>query len=387
MKIKADSIGEQKIKICHITTVHSNRYDVRIFEKECTSLVKEGYDVVLIVNDGLSDEIRNGVKIISLGIQPKNRLDRATRIAFAAHRKALEIDADLYHIHDPELLRIGTRLRRSGKIVIFDSHEFTCLQIQGKQYLPKMTRGIISKIYQKYEESHLRKLSGMVIPCTYDGRDFFFNIKIPKVIIRNYPKQDIEQIQQDSTRKYENKVCYAGNIAESRGLSHMMKACAIAGKKLILIGSISDELRQGMEALSEYENVEFLGELPHEAALKEMSKCAVGLAVLKPEGQYEKVDILSTKVCEYMMLGIPSVVSNFPFVKKALSKYEFGLAVNPLDDQAIAEAITRIISDQCLAEHMAQEGRRAISEEMNWENDARKLVAFYRRLVGETTER
>ena len=52
------------IKVCHITTVHSNRYDVRIFEKECTSLAKAGYDVTLLVNDELPDEVKNNVKII-----------------------------------------------------------------------------------------------------------------------------------------------------------------------------------------------------------------------------------------------------------------------------------------------------------------------------------
>lgn len=44
------------VKICHITTVHPNRYDVRIFEKECVTLAKNGYEVTLIVNDKLQDE-------------------------------------------------------------------------------------------------------------------------------------------------------------------------------------------------------------------------------------------------------------------------------------------------------------------------------------------
>ena len=43
------------VKICHITTVHPNRYDVRIFEKECVTLAKNGYEVTLIVNDKLQD--------------------------------------------------------------------------------------------------------------------------------------------------------------------------------------------------------------------------------------------------------------------------------------------------------------------------------------------
>ncbi len=42
-------------KVCHLTSAHQ-RYDVRIFQKECLSLAKHGYDVTLIVNDDLEDE-------------------------------------------------------------------------------------------------------------------------------------------------------------------------------------------------------------------------------------------------------------------------------------------------------------------------------------------
>ena len=69
------------MRVCHVTTVHSNRYDVRIFEKECSSLAESGFDVTLIVNDGQPDETKNGVKVVSLNQVPINRIDRASGIA------------------------------------------------------------------------------------------------------------------------------------------------------------------------------------------------------------------------------------------------------------------------------------------------------------------
>ena len=39
---------ENKIKVVHITTVHK-RTDVRILQKECTSLANLGFEVYLIV--------------------------------------------------------------------------------------------------------------------------------------------------------------------------------------------------------------------------------------------------------------------------------------------------------------------------------------------------
>lgn len=56
------------VKVCHVTSVHQ-RYDTRIFHKECTSLAKAGYDVTLLVADNKEPEIRNGEKIISVAVR------------------------------------------------------------------------------------------------------------------------------------------------------------------------------------------------------------------------------------------------------------------------------------------------------------------------------
>lgn len=367
------------IKICHVTTVHPNRYDVRIFEKECTTLAKNGYDVTLIVNDKLQDEERNGVKIVSLRMDSRSRVDRAIRVANKAFSKAEEVDAEIYHIHDPELLGIAVKLRKRGKKVIFDSHEFTAMQILTKEYIPVVFRKQIADIYRRYEENRLRKLSGLVMPCLYDGKDYFSKVRIPKVIIGNLP---IISQTNDLCDTYEkkDKVCYVGSITESRGIFHMIKAAFLAGKKLVLIGDMPLEMKQMLEQMPEYSNVEYLGVLSHDVALHEMSKCAVGLALLQDEGQYSKLGNLPTKLYEYMMLGIPAVISNFSFYEKILKNYEFGIACDPSDDLAIANAINIIINDKKKQKRMSEAGINAIRLEMNWQKEAEKLLKLYREI-------
>jgi len=89
-------------RIAHLTSAHS-RFDIRIFLKECRSLADAGYEVVLIVADGLGDEVRDKVRIHDVGAS-SGRLDRMWRGVRRVLAKAREIDADLYHFHDPELL-------------------------------------------------------------------------------------------------------------------------------------------------------------------------------------------------------------------------------------------------------------------------------------------
>lgn len=368
-------------RICHITTVHP-RHDVRIFEKECTSLAAYGFEVTLLVNDQNADEIKNGVKIVSLRCTYKNRIERATKIANRIYKRALDMDADIYHIHDPELLRIAVKLSKHQKKVIFDSHEFTAMQILTKPYLPRILRKQISKLYRVYEINAINKLSGLIVPCTYDGKDFFDKVTIEKVLIGNFPKLSlVEKCKNYETLRDQNKIGYMGSVSESRGIFHILNAARISGKKIVIVGEIPQNIKNKIKQDYEYENIGLLGRLSHDMTMYEISKCSVGLCLLQKEGQYAHLDNLPTKLYEYMALGIPSVVSDFPYYEKILEKYPFGIAVNPSDDEQIANAIMKILSDSKLYKEMAEKGIQVIYEEMNWEQDAEKLNNFYEMII------
>src|SRR5690625_5075905 len=103
--------------ICHLTSVHP-RYDTRIFIKQCRSLALSGYEVTLVVADDAPNEVVDGVRVLSVGGQ-KSRAERILHVTRRVFRKAVELDADLYHLHDPELLPIGLKLKRIGRRVIF----------------------------------------------------------------------------------------------------------------------------------------------------------------------------------------------------------------------------------------------------------------------------
>lgn len=102
------------------------------------------------------------------------------------YRQALALDAEVYHLHDPELLPYGLRLKRRGKVVIFDSHEFTAQAILEKHWLPKSLRRIVYRLYQAYEASVCRRLDA-VISVSPHIVDYFSKINPRTVQVTNYP--------------------------------------------------------------------------------------------------------------------------------------------------------------------------------------------------------
>ena len=119
------------MKVCHVTSAHK-RYDGRIYRKQCVTLAKEGYEVILLCIDEQENEIKDGVRIISINKKFKNRYHRIISAKKILKKHCVKIDADIYQFHDPELESLAYYMKKLGKKVIFDSHEDYVASIDDK---------------------------------------------------------------------------------------------------------------------------------------------------------------------------------------------------------------------------------------------------------------
>jgi hypothetical protein len=127
-------------RVVHLTTVHLP-FDIRIFHKEAKSLVRAGYDIVLVAQHG-ADETIDNVRVVALP-KPRNRFTRALCLSWKAYRLARKSGAVVYHIHDPELLPWAWLLQRmSHSSAIYDVHEYHAESIQTKEWIPQAFRAI-----------------------------------------------------------------------------------------------------------------------------------------------------------------------------------------------------------------------------------------------------
>ena len=126
---------ERMIKICHVSSAHGSD-DFRIFYNECCSLVKKNFDVFFVVQGDSYES--SGVHIIGAGEAPASRKQRMTVFARKVVQIALSLNCDIYHLHDPELLRFVSVFVRNGKKVIFDSHEDYKYLFLAKEWIPML---------------------------------------------------------------------------------------------------------------------------------------------------------------------------------------------------------------------------------------------------------
>jgi len=365
-------------KICHLTSAHP-RYDTRIFVKMCSSLANQGYETTLVVADGLGDEIKDNVKIVDVGVSSSNRISRMTKSVKQVYKQALWLDADIYHLHDPELIPIGLKLKGQGKIVIFDAHEDLPKQILGKSYLNPIFRNFLSKSLEIYERWACHKFDALIAATPYI-RDKFLPINQNTVDVNNFPLLD-ELTNTTDWNDKQDEVVYLGGMAKIRGIEEIVLGMDYTKNiRLNLAGMFSEkDLEERVKLYPSWEKVNEVGFLNRHKVNKVLAKSKAGLVTLHPVINY--IDALPVKMFEYMAAGIPVVASNFPLWRGIVEGSACGICIDPLDPKAIGEAVQYLVEHPYEAEQMGINGRKAVEEKYNWSIEVLKLLSLYDKLA------
>lgn len=372
--------GATKAVLCHLTSVHP-RYDTRIFLKMCRSLAAADYAVTLVVADGRGAEMRDGVRIVDVG-KPAGRRDRMLGATRRVLKQAMALDAEVYHLHDPELLPAGLKLKRRGKRVIFDAHEDLPKQILSKPYLHHTLRRSISAMAGAFERFSCRRLDA-VVTATPAIRDKFAGLGIAATDVNNFPLLGELEAQVPRSGKA-REVCYVGGIAAIRGIREIVNAMALVRSRarLNLGGGFSEkEVKAQVAASPGWAGVNELGFLSREQVRETLGRSVAGLVTFLPVPNH--IEAQPNKMFEYMSAGLPVIASHFPLWREIVEGNECGICVDPLDPSAIAAAIDRLVEDPDLARRMGENGRRAVAERYNWGKEEEKLLALYRNLLSE----
>ena len=370
--------GRLSMKVTHLTSVHP-RNDTRIFVKQCRSLAANGYEVSLVVADGKGDEQKDGVKILDVGYSP----GRFNRIFGSTQRvldRAVKLNAHIYHLHDPELIPIGLRLKKTGGKVIFDAHEDLPKQLLGKPYLGPLRLRMLAGLFSSFERYACRRFDGVVAATPTIG-DKYQAINPRTVVINNFPLLD----ELNASMPWDSKqaeVCYVGSISAMRGIREIIAAMGAvqSSARLTLAGEFFEaEVEAEVETLSGWNRTNALGFVDRERMRCLLGRSIAGLVTFHPLPNH--TDAQPSKMFEYMSAGIPVIASDFPLWREIIEGNACGICVDPLDSAAIASAIDDLVTNRDKAQRMGENGRAAVMSRYNWPVEENKLLSFYSLLL------
>ncbi|MBQ1252011.1 MAG: glycosyltransferase, partial [Firmicutes bacterium] len=263
------------------------------------------------------------------------------------------------------------------KKVIFDSHERYPEQIRCKHYLPKILRNTIAALYGRYENHILKKIDGVIFPCTMDGKNPFEGLCKRAAIVPNYAiLSEFPPLSEGTEKK--RQVCYVGGLTEARGIRNCILASAKADVTLALGGAFdSAEFENDVRSLPEFSVVDHRGVLDRGGVAALLAESMAGFCVLQDRGQYLKIDTFGIKVYEYMSSGLPVILSHSKYNDRMVEKYRMGICVDPMDVDDIASAVTRLVDHPEEAAMMGKRGYAAVNEEFNWGAAEKVLLDLY----------
>lgn len=335
--------------------------------------------MTLVVADGKGDSVVDGVKIVDAGPPQGNRIRRMTRSARAVYEKAVALRADLYHLHDPELLPVALKLKRRGHRVIFDSHEDFPADILTKPYLGTIARHTIATTFALFERYAVAKLD-VIVAATPTIRDKFLKLGCRSLDINNYPL--LEELSEHlSWLEDRGKVCYVGAMTGIRGVPELVDAMALTRSRarLALVGNFTEKATgERCRSSAGWPKVDDHGFVGRLEVRRIMEDSAAGVVTFLPAPNH--VDAQPNKMFEYMSAGIPVIGSHFPLWREIIEGNGCGICVDPANPAAIAAAIDHLVEDQATGRAMGGRGRAAVLEKYNWDSEGKKLVALYRSL-------
>jgi glycosyltransferase involved in cell wall biosynthesis len=360
--------------------------DKRVFDKEAISLVEAGFDVChLAPGDG--DEFnKNNVRVITYQ-PPKGIWDRIIQFP-RLYRLAAKLDADCYHCNEVDSWFIGVLLKIfRRKRCVFDVHEHypsTFAESRFPLFMQPLVASIIRTVFRvltpftDYIVLAKRTVSSD-FHCSPEKKIFVRNFS-PLKALNNIDKQDIHQYRNN----YNIRIIHLGLISRLRGWPQMLEALSATQNKnieLLIIGEFNDgsraEFDKQVSVLGLHSRVFCKDGMPFDEAFQYIVTSDIGL-ILFQLGIQNHTFALPHKMFDYMLGELAVVAPAFaeevaPIIKEA----DCGFLVDPANTEELSRILDYLAEHPDEIKRMGKNGKQAVVNEFNWENEASKLIDMY----------
>ncbi len=376
-------------KVCMLSIGHSIKDD-RIFFKEARSLAKAGYDVqllFLVASDGfardMSGKVLNpgkenqfqieGIKVLTVK-RSSSFIDKYFKKVFMASyqkeliQKGIELNADVYHCHEPESLYLGYKIceiLKESKLVL-DAHESWVRRGIKSTYIRNR---IIPKL--KYLISANQLTRGYLMNLNY---------RMKSEVIYNSAvfQHDVKSNLSNSTPF---KIVHEGTLKFNRGLKLMLETIKKLKAKGFdfewhFLGHVPKEESAYMDQFvkdNDLGNFLYLkGNLDYEDLPEALNGFDLGIVASTPESNNYLAGP-ANKLFNYVAAGFPVLALDIPETTRLVERYRVGKIIKKANLQNLMDGIIEAHANS----KTYLENIRENQKEFLWDKEEKKLLKFY----------
>jgi glycosyltransferase involved in cell wall biosynthesis len=241
---------------------------------------------------------------------------------------------DSIHCHSLSTLPLGVALKAlTGARLIYDTHE---LETESAE-----SRGIRRRLSRITERAFIGRCDQVIVVGDAIGRWYRERYGLDNVhVVRNYPKAPPSAPERGASFRKDLGIpegqtifLYQGILADGRGIRQILEAFAhpdCAGRHLVLMGFGPLE-PLAREFAERHSNIHFRAAVPPDRLLDQTRSADVGISLIE-NTCLSYYYCLPNKVFEYLMAGLPIIVSRFPEMSAVVETHGVGWTAEPTAD-------------------------------------------------------
>jgi len=370
-----------------VTSIVLNNFknDSRVL-KENISLQNAGYyvKVVALYEEPLKefDEVQNivvhRVKLKSRGWSKNSFIQLFKYFEFTYKVVKQYKNSDILHCNDLNALPIGVTIKKffnKNVKIVYDAHEY--------ETETHYAKGIGKKITQKLERFLIRYVDKTITVSDSIANEYvrLYNIEKPTLVLNTPFYKEIEKtdIFREKFEIPKEKVIflYQGALNHGRGIENLVSAFKTMEDKYIIIFMGYGLLEESIKEASKHHKNIYLHEAiaPHKV-LAYTSSADFGISTIEDSCLSYRY-CLPNKMFEYMMVGLPIIVSNLPEMKKVVDTFNVGVVLDENSIKGIIEAIEKSVK---LDRELLKKNIEKVKKIYNWEEQEIMLLKVYNEL-------
>lgn len=365
------------------TVTNDLSYDQRMI-RICTSLAKAGYEVTLV-----GRKRKQSIPLDKRAFRQKrlNCWFGKGKLFYAEYNTRLfffllvtKMDClcaiDLDTILPCYFVSVIKKTKR-----VYDAHELFC------EMKEIVTRPAIYKLWKKIERFAVPKFKFGYTVNQPIADEFSKMYGMSYEVIRSVPELAVDSGEPASPsqtihHKPQTFILYQGDVNEGRSFETLIPAFKYVNAPFVICGegNFFTQAKQIAKENGLEEKVIFKGKLKPEVLRAFTPTAYIGITFFENNGMSNYLS-LGNRFFDYIHGELPQLCVDYPAYREINKQFEVAVLVDNLSVENIAEKLNLLLNDAVLYNRL-KSNCRAAKKVLNWQEEEKKLLAFYKNLLG-----